>query len=110
MFARARAGLVVLHPAPNHVNGRPNKLFEYMSAGLAVIASHFPLWREIVEDARCGICVDPLDASAIAGAMRRLADGDEAAEMGRRGREAVQSRFNWDSEAPKLLDLYARLT
>ncbi len=110
MFARARAGLVVLHPAPNHVNGRPNKLFEYMSAGLPVIASHFPLWREIVEDAACGICVDPLDPAAIAAAMRRLADGDEAAEMGARGREAVQSRFNWDSEASKLVELYARLT
>ena len=108
MFARARAGLVVLHPAPNHVNGRPNKLFEYMSAGLAVIASHFPLWREIVEDARCGMCVDPLDAAAIAAAMRRLADGDEAAEMGRRGREAVPSRFNWDSEAPEAASISTR--
>jgi glycosyltransferase involved in cell wall biosynthesis len=111
MFARARAGLVVLHPAPNNVNGRPNKLFEYMSAGLAVIASDFPLWREIVDAAGCGLCVDPLDPSAIAGAMRRLGnDGDEAAAMGARGREAVRDRFNWDSEAPKLVELYARLT
>jgi glycosyltransferase involved in cell wall biosynthesis len=110
MFARARAGLVVLHPEPNHVSGRPNKLFEYMSAGLPVIASHFPLWREIVEGADGGICVDPLDPAAIAAAMRRLADDPEAAAaMGARGRDAVQHRFNWDTEAEKLVGLYARL-
>jgi glycosyltransferase involved in cell wall biosynthesis len=109
-FARSRAGLVLLHPAPNHINGRPNKLFEYMSAELPVIASDFVLWRTFVEDVGCGLCVDPLDTDAIAAAIRRLVDDpEEAAEMGRRGREAVASRFNWEQESGALLDLYRAL-
>ncbi len=110
-FSRAHAGLVVLHPEPNHVNGRPNKLFEYMSAGLPVIASDFPLWRSFVQESSCGICVDPMDPRQIAGAITRLVDDPaEARAMGARGREAVERRFNWDTEARTLLELYAALT
>ena len=109
-FARSRAGLVLLHPAPNHVTGRPNKLFEYMSAELPVIASDFPLWRSLVEETGCGLCVDPLDVTQIAQAILRLVDDpDEAAQMGRHGREAVAGRFNWENESRVLLRLYAEL-
>lgn len=111
VFARSRAGLVVLHPVPNYVDGsRPTKLFEYMSAGLPVIASDFPLWRPFVEDVGCGICVDPLDPRAIARAIHSVIDDPQAAEaMGARGRAAVEERFNWEPEGRKLLELYAEL-
>lgn len=109
LLARSVAGLVLFHPEPNHVNAQPNKLFEYMSAGLPVIASHFPLWRAIVEEHDCGLCVDPLDPGAIADAMRILAtDPERARRMGTNGRKAVLSRFNWEQEQHALLDLYDR--
>src|SRR5690606_27542083 len=68
------AGLVTLHPTPAYLNSLPIKMFEYMSAGLPVIASNFPLWREIVESNDCGICVDPLDSEQIAAAIDFLAE------------------------------------
>ena len=110
MLARCRAGLVLFHPEPNHVRAQPNKLFEYMAAGLPVIASHFPLWREIVDSAGCGLLVDPQDPQAIADAMQWILDNpDKAAAMGRRGRAAVEESYNWEAESEKLTALYRRL-
>jgi glycosyltransferase involved in cell wall biosynthesis len=111
VLAGSVAGLVTFHNLPNHIDAQPNKMFEYMSAGIPVIASNFPLWREIVEGNRCGICVEPTDTSAIAKAIDHLvAHPDEAEEMGRNGLLAVQCRYNWSVEEAKLVALYQRLS
>lgn len=111
VMARASAGLVTLLPMPSYVDSLPIKMFEYMSAELPVVASDFPLWREIVVGAGCGVCVDPTDEAAIAAALQIIADGppEQAAQMGRAGRAAVLSRFNWPVAERELLALYAAL-
>lgn len=110
LLADARMGLVLYHPEPNHVGAQPNKLFEYMSAGLPVIASDFPLWRQIVERSNCGLLVDPLDARAIAAAIEwLLRNPAEAEAMGARGRRAVLEELNWETQASALLGAYQRL-
>lgn len=104
------AGLVTFHPEPNHLNAQPNKMFEYMSAGIPVIASKFPLWQKIVEDNDCGVCVDPQDPEAIAEAISYLVGNSaRAQEMGENGRKAVQDKYNWSVEEEKLLGLYEQL-
>lgn len=106
----SRIGLVVLHPTDNYVESYPIKLFEYMSAGIPVIASDFPLWKEIVSGSDCGLLVDPLNPNAIAEAINWLFEHPEDAEqMGKRGREAVLKHYNWDNEAKKLIKLYKKL-
>jgi len=110
ILGRARAGLMTLYPTANHLESEPNKLFEYMAAGLPVIASDFPAWREVVDRVGCGLLVDPFDPGAIAEAMRRiLAHPDEAEAMGRRGKEAFETTYNWDSEGERLVSLYWKL-
>jgi len=109
-FARARAGLVLLHPAPNHTDAQPNKMFEYMSAGLPLIGSHFPLWRGIIEGNECGLCVDPQDPHAIAEGIRWIMDHPvEAKRMADNGRKAVREKYNWEAEGKKLLSIYKEL-
>lgn len=110
IMAKAMAGVVTFHPVPNHIDAQPNKMFEYMSAGIPVIASHFPLWREIVEGNKCGLCVDPMDPQAIANAIDTLVgDPTMAQEMGANGRRAVVERYNWAIEERKLFALYDEL-
>ncbi|GGY10153.1 glycosyltransferase WbpH [Litchfieldella qijiaojingensis] len=107
LLSQVRAGLVLFHPAPNHVDAQPNKMFEYMAAGLPVIASDFPLWRRIVEGAGCGLLVDPLDPKVIAEAIDwLLANPEEAEAMGRRGRQAVEEIYNWERESKTLIGFY----
>lgn len=104
---RVMAGLVVFYPMDCHINAQPNKMFEYMSAGIPVIASNFPLWQEIIEGNECGICVEPLNPTAIAQAIQWIIDHpDEAKRMGENGRKAVEKKYNWETEAVSLLNLY----
>ena len=105
-----RAGLVVLHPLPNFLDSMPQKLFEYMGAGIPVIASNFPVWRRVVEDCGCGILVEPQNPRAVARAIEYvLTHPTEAEEMGRRGQSAVLERYNWDLQSEKLVNLYREL-
>jgi len=110
LLAQARFGLVTVQPSPAHFEAWPVKLFEFMYAGVPVIASDFPLWHAIVEKAGCGLLVDPLKPEAIAQAIEyMLAHPQEAELMGRRGREAVETQYNWEREEAKLWELFRRL-
>lgn len=110
VLGRSVAGLVTFLPSPNHTDAQPNKMFEYMSAGIPVIASNFPLWKEIIEGNECGLCVDPGDPKAIASAIDYLMRNPEAAEqMGRNGKQAVENKYNWGVEEVKLLNFYEGL-
>jgi glycosyltransferase involved in cell wall biosynthesis len=110
ILADSMAGIVTFLPAPNHIDAQPNKMFEYMSAGVPVIASNFPLWREIVEGNDCGLCVNPLQPKEIAEAVDFLvANPERAKAMGRNGQRAVREKYNWGNEEMKLLSLYKQI-
>nr|WP_139271743.1 glycosyltransferase [Pseudomonas sp. NFACC04-2] len=111
VLSRSLAGLVTFHPLPNHIDAQPNKMFEYMSAGIPVIASDFPLWRQIIDGSKCGILVDPMDPRSIARAIDDLAkDPERARLLGENGRKAVSVQYNWDIESKKLLACYEQLS
>jgi glycosyltransferase involved in cell wall biosynthesis len=106
----AAVGLVCNQPRHGYDLAQPNKLFEYMSAGLPVIASHFELWKEIVEGNECGMTVDPTDPRQIAEAIDYLLAHPELRRtMGANARRAVQERYNWEHEGRKLVDFYHRI-
>jgi len=111
LLSASIAGLVVLWPTINDINSYPIKMFEYMAAGLPVIASNFPLWKGIVEGNKCGICVDPQKPEEIALAIDFVVNNSEQAfEMGKNGKKAVNEKYNWDIEKEKLLNMYSGLT
>lgn len=100
-------GLVTLHPTPNHIESLPTKMYEYMAAGLPVIASDFPGWRSTVRDHHCGVLVDPTNADAIASAIDSLcADQSLRAYFGSNGRHAFEQSLNWEPELQRLVQFY----
>lgn len=106
----AAIGFVCNQPEHDYDLAQPNKLFEYMSAGLPVIASKFPLWQEIVEGHNCGVTVDPTKPEEIAKATDYLLSHPELRkQMGENGRHAVRNIYNWGVEAKKLINLYRSL-
>lgn len=107
ILSRSCVSIVTFHPVSNHVDAQPNKMFEYMSAGLPIVSSNFPLWKQIIEDNNCGICVDPLDPKAISKSIQYLVDYlDESQNMGRNGLLAVEKRYNWNIEEQQLFKIY----
>ena len=110
LYNKSRVGLVVLKDTPNQGYSLPIKMFEYMAAGIPVIASKFPLWEKIINEVQCGICVDPENVLEIRSAIcQLLSDDNRAKKMGERGRKAVCNIYSWNIEAEKLLDIYKRI-
>lgn len=110
LYANSRSGIVIYQPEPNHIKAQPVKMFEFMAAGLPVVASNFPLWKTIIEGCGCGVCVEPTNADEVREACVRLVNNpDLCREMGMAGRKAVMEKYNWDIEGEKLLELYKTL-
>src|SRR5690606_30831354 len=97
-LSRAVAGLLFLHQVRNYVESLPTKMFEYMAAGIPVLASDYAGWPDIVRKSNAGLLANPIDSHAIAASMRQIIeDPGRATEMGRRGREVVFTSYSWQS-------------
>ena len=88
----------------------PNRLFEYMAAGLPILA---PVYSSeiarIVTAERCGILVDFSDPATVAKAIVYLREHPEQCRaMGARARKAFELRHNWEREIEPLLDQIQR--
>lgn len=110
IFSISKVGIVTLHPIINYLDSLPIKMFEYMAAGIPVVASDFPLWKSIIEENNCGICVDPLNPEAIGEVINGLLSNDNLSEqMGKNGRKAIETKYNWENEFQKLLSFYTNI-
>ncbi len=108
----ADAGLILFgNTCLNHYYSLPNKLYEYMMAGLPIIASDLPEMRRVIGECRCGVLIDSPQPEAIADAITGMTSSPaEMKAMGKRGREAALHRYNWSVQAKRLLELYAGLS
>lgn len=92
----------------NNELAAPNKLFEYMHAGLAVAGSALPDMRRIITEHEIGATFNASDPASIEDALIGLADAD--LEGMKQRSKAAASGFTWDSQAQVLLALYERLS
>lgn len=110
VYSQSKAGLVTLHPLINYLDSLPVKMFEYMAAGIPVISSDIPYWKNIIEENTCGLCVNPLDPKEIANAINYIISNPiEAEQMGQNGKKAILKKYNWRIEEQKLYEVYEEL-
>ncbi len=84
----------------------PLKVFEYLAAGLPVVASGADQIAELVGDGNAGVLVEPENPTALAGALQELASEPERrARLGRAGRATVLANHTWDAVAARILAL-----
>ncbi len=107
---KAIVGLLCYLPVPNHLVTIPNKIFEYTASGTAVIASDFPLYREIIDDANSGILVNPTNPTDISNAIIEVLNNPgRFKQMGQNGYSAIMEKFNWETQEKKLIKFYKTL-
>lgn len=107
---RARVGLLVNLRVPKQEKALPTKLFEYMAAGLPVVASDLPIIKNYIEESGCGILARPEEPESFAIAIKQLLDDETMAlEMGRRGQTMFKSNYSWESQVPALLSYYTEI-
>jgi len=103
LVARADVGLVP-HRATEAWNTTiPNKLFDYMGAGLPVVTSDAAPAARIVREAGAGEVFRSRDGRELALAITRLFDRDVRVACGDAGRRAVFERYNWAHDSERLL-------
>lgn len=107
MSKRWLAGVALFPPTEHYMKKELTKFFEYMNAGLPIICSNFPVWKEFIQKYECGVAIDPYDEQAIKQAINTLKDNPALAyQMGENGRRAVVEELNWEVEKGKLLRWY----
>lgn len=87
----------------------PNKLFDYMAAGLAVVSSDAAPPARVLRETGAGVVFRSGSSSSLRDAILSLTDAPTRHRMGRRGQEAIRERFNWEHETAVLLGTLSQL-
>ncbi|MBC1402534.1 glycosyltransferase family 4 protein [Listeria booriae] len=93
----------------NHYSAASNKLFEYVMAGIPVVACEFPEIKKVVKNDEIGIIVKSDDPISIAQGVNFLVDNPEMHEKMHQNTLKAREKYNWTNEKKKFLKIYQKL-
>lgn len=109
--ATMHVGLVLYQDNQNNRVTIPNRLFEYMAAGCAVIGEYFPEVQKVISDSDCGWVVNSSNPEEIANAViDAFSDMQRLKTYGKNARKAIEEKYNYENELDRLLTYYTDLT
>jgi len=103
--AQADVGLIPYEPTLiNHIHCSPNKLSQYMAAGLPILANGTRFVSDTISKAGCGVIVDFAKPGLLAAEVAQLAsDPERRRQLGANARRGFEDFFHWEIYAPVLL-------
>ncbi len=104
-------GICLIWPMKNSIESYPTKLFEYMCCGLPIITSNFPLYRAVVEENNCGVCIEPFNVEELKKALIAMhMDVEKSELMAKNGKKTVFEKYDWKTQTPILSKVYNTLS
>jgi glycosyltransferase involved in cell wall biosynthesis len=108
VIADADIGVVPHRKDSHSCTTIPNKLFDYMAAAKPVLATDVTPVQRVLDEARCGLVYRDGDVADLVTQWRKFEDPQIRAAMGRNGRRAIETVYNWDHDAHILLEAIHR--
>ncbi len=87
----------------------PNKVFEYIHAGIPVVSSDFPEMKKVVIGENIGLVFNPEDPKSIANSVNRLLENDSFRQEMAKNSVQSSKKYNWGIESAKLQRLYINM-
>ena len=100
--AQADAGLIPHFGNESWETTIPNKLFDYMSLGVPVIASDVTPVSRVLKETGAGLVFADRDADDFARVLQSALNDEDLMRMGKAGMEAVRSTYNWERDVERL--------
>jgi glycosyltransferase involved in cell wall biosynthesis len=108
--ARADLGVVLFEPTSiNYAYALPNKFFEYIMAGLPVLASNIKTFEYYVGIYQVGLTVDPFDILAISQSLEDMLSDRKKMSQWRSNSLKASKELNWEMEAKKMNQIYENI-
>ncbi len=84
----------------------PNKLFEFIQAGIPAVGSNFPELSSVIEGNKIGYTFDPEDPKDIAKAVEKIFADPKKYQQMKKNTQEVAKIYNWEKEQEKLIKIY----
>ena len=109
-LSKAHIGCVFYEDNLNNRVTIPNRLFEYMYTGTAVLGEYFPEVKRVIEDADCGATVNSSNPTEISAAIISLFSNlDSLKQKGINGKKAVETKYNFEIALKEMIDYYYKI-
>ncbi|EUJ45770.1 glycosyltransferase [Paenilisteria rocourtiae] len=93
----------------NHYSASSNKLFEYIAAGVPIVACDFPEIKKVVQGDKVGLCVDSHDPMSIADGVNAIMENAHQYNQFKTNITAIKEKYIWENEQHRLLGYYTKL-
>jgi len=104
------AGLAVFPKTPHYYEKELTKFFEYMLYGIPIVCSNFPVWENLVSQNNVGKVINPDKLDDIESILTEIHVNQTLRDnITNNARYAVTTKYNWDGEFVKLLNLYKKI-